>query len=445
MDKKKFTIITYGCQMNEHDSEKMAGILNDMGYEWTDNKEEADLILFNTCCVREHAEQRVYGNIGMLKPLKQKNPELLIGVGGCMMQQEGMAQELADKFPFVDIIFGTHNLDELPKLIDEARASRFTVIDIHQEDHEFDEAMPIRRTSRVSAWVTVMYGCNNFCTYCIVPYVRGREHSRRPKDIIREVETLAAEGYKEITLLGQNVNSYGKDLDEKVEFADLLRSLNEVDGIERIRFTTSHPKDLSDNLIYAMRDCEKVCDQLHLPVQSGSTAILKRMNRHYTKEDYLALVDKIKTHIPDIALSTDIIVGFPGETDEDFEDTMDVVRQVRYDLAYTFIYSKRSGTPAASMEDPIPREVKQQRLQRLIDLQTSITREKNQQLNGRVVEVLVEGPSRNGEGQMMGRTESNKVVNFDGDISLVGKLVDVRITEPSTWFLNGQLIDVKRG
>lgn len=443
MDNKKFTIVTYGCQMNEHDSEKMAGILNDMGYQWTEDKSEADIILFNTCCVREHAEQRVYGNIGMLKPLKQANPDLIIGVCGCMMQQEGMAQKLAQTFPFVDIIFGTHNLNELSKLIDEAKASRFTVVDIHEQDHEFDESIPIKRAGKVSAWVTVMYGCNNFCTYCIVPYVRGREHSRRPDDIVNEVKELADQGYKEITLLGQNVNSYGKDSDGKVEFADLLRMLDDIEGIERIRFTTSHPKDLSDNLIYAMRDCKKVCHQLHLPVQSGSTRVLRRMNRHYTKEGYLELVDKIKANIPDIALSTDIIVGFPGETDEDFEDTMDVVRRVQYDLAYTFIYSKRSGTPAAKLEDPTPREVKQQRLQRLIDLQTAITREKNQRLNGAVVEVLVEGPSRNGKGQMMGRTTGNKVVNFEGDASLIGKLVDVHITEPSTWFLNGRLMNVK--
>lgn len=443
MGNAKFNIVTYGCQMNEHDSEKMAGILSELGYEWTDDKYEADIILFNTCCVREHAEQRVYGNVGMLKPLKQRKPNLIIGVCGCMMQEKGTAEKLAKTFPFVDLIFGTHNLNELPELIEQAKSSGYTVIDIHDQDHEFDEAVPVLRSNNVSAWVTIMYGCNNFCTYCIVPYVRGREHSRQPENIIDEVKELAEQGYKEITLLGQNVNSYGKDLNRDIKFADLLRMLNEVDGIERIRFTTSHPKDLSDDLIYAMRDCNKVCHQLHLPVQSGSTAILRRMNRHYTKDEYLQLIDKIKTNIPDIAFSTDIIVGFPGETDEDFEDTLDVVRKVQYDLAYTFIYSKRNGTPAARMEDPVPRDIKQQRLERLIELQTSITHQKNERLNGSIVEVLIEGPSRNGEGQMMGRTASNKVVNFEGDMSMIGKLADVLITEPSTWFLNGSLLKVK--
>jgi len=439
-DKKpKYHITTYGCQMNVHDSEKLAGMLIEMGYKETLNQEEADLILFNTCCVRDHAEQRVYGNVGALRFCKQENPNLIIGVCGCMMQQKEVADAIVHKFPFVDIVFGTHNLHHFPRLLLEAMDSANTVVEILDEEGQIVEHMPIQRSTGVSAWTTIMYGCNNFCTYCIVPYVRGRERSRRPEDILDEIRRLGEQGYKEVTLLGQNVNSYGKDLDLGYYFADLLRDIDKVDGIERIRFTTSHPKDLSMDLISAMAECRKVCEHLHLPVQSGSNRILKRMNRKYTREDYLELVGKVREVLPGIAITTDIIVGFPGETQEDFEDTLDMVKRVRYDSAFTFMYSPRTGTPAAKMENQLDKETMKERLLQLNKLQAQISGEINKGLENQVVEVLAEGPSKNNRSILSGRTRTNKLVNFAGPESLIGELVKVKITKGRNFSLEGVL------
>ncbi len=436
----KYHITTYGCQMNVHDSEKLAGMLSEMGYSETAEQAKADLILFNTCCVRENAELRVYGNVGSLYPYKQQNPNLIIGVCGCMMQQSDVSSYIAKKFPFVDLIFGTHNLHHFPKLLLEAMNSSHTVIEVLDEQGRIVEDVPIKRNLGISAWTTIMYGCNNFCSYCIVPYVRGRERSRQPADIINEIKQLGQEGYKEITLLGQNVNSYGKDLHEPYYFPDLLRDINKIDGIERIKFMTSHPKDLSKDLIRAMAQSEKVCQHLHLPIQSGSNRILKMMNRRYTREDYLELVDRIREQIPDIAITTDIIVGFPGETQEDFEDTLDIMERVRFDSAYTFIYSKRTGTPAAKMEKQIDERIKKERLQVLMDLQSRISKEINGSTLGKVVEVLAEGLSKNRSDMYTGRTRDNKLVNFSAPEDVTGRNVKVKITQPKTWTLEGIMV-----
>ena len=362
--KKKYFILTMGCQMNAHDSEKLSFMLTDMGYEQTETENEADFILYNTCCVRENAEEKVYGRLGYLKHYKESNKDITIALCGCMMQQETVIAKIKKTFKNVDIVFGTFNIYKLPSLMLTNMETGETVFDIWQEHGEIMEDFESIRKIPFKASVNIMYGCNNFCSYCIVPYVRGRERSRRPDDILKEVKKLASEGVKEIMLLGQNVNSYGKTLEEPVSFAKLLRMINKVEGIERIRFMTSHPKDLSDELIEAMRDCDKVCNYLHLPVQSGSSAVLEKMNRRYTKEQYLTLVDKIKKAIPDILISTDIIVGFPGETEEDFLETLDVVDKVGYSTAFTFLYSKRTGTPAAVMENQIPEEVAKERFNR---------------------------------------------------------------------------------
>jgi tRNA-2-methylthio-N6-dimethylallyladenosine synthase len=443
---KYFTIETYGCQMNEHDSEKLAGMLEGLGYTWTDNKDKADLILFNTCCVRKHAEERVYGNIGMLKSLKQCKPDIILGVCGCMVQQKGVAQDIKKRFPFIDLIFGTHNLQNLPKLLKEVIEKKETVIEIQDEQGRIYEDIPVTRKGGVSAWVTIMYGCNNFCSYCIVPYVRGRERSRHPDNIVKEVEELGRKGIKEITLLGQNVNSYGKDLKEKTSFAELLRKLDQIKDIKRIRFMTSHPKDLSEDLILAIRDCQRVCNQLHLPVQSGSNNILKKMNRNYTREGYMNLVRRIREEIPNIGLSTDIIVGFPGETAKDFSDTLDLIKEVRFDSAYLFLYSKRSGTPAAQMEEQVDKDTKKMRLGQLMEIQNTISSEKNSLLQNKIVEVLVEGLSKNNKNILTGKTDTGKTVNFTSDFNLdelYGKLVKVRITKPKTWSLNGEMISTQ--
>ena len=436
----KYHIVTYGCQMNVHDSEKLAGMLEAMGYTETAEQSDADLILFNTCCVRENAELRVYGNVGALYPYKQRNPNLIIGVCGCMMQQDEVATVITKKFPFVDLIFGTHNLHHFPKLLLQAMDSQQTVVEILDEQGRIVEDVPIKRDLGVSAWTTIMYGCNNFCTYCIVPYVRGRERSRKPSDILDEIRNLADEGYKEVTLLGQNVNSYGKDLDTDYYFPNLLRDVNKINGIERIRFMTSHPKDLTKDLIMAIAESEKVCEHLHLPIQSGSNRILKMMNRRYTREDYLELVNEIRNEIPDIAITTDIIVGFPGETEEDFADTLDIVKKVRYDSAFTFMYSIRTGTPAAKMDDQIDQEVKKERLQILMDLQNQISKEINAKALGSTVEVLVEGLSKNKDDMYSGRTRQNKLVNFEADHDVTGKIVKVKITNPKTWTLEGIMV-----
>ncbi|MDY4736550.1 tRNA (N6-isopentenyl adenosine(37)-C2)-methylthiotransferase MiaB, partial [Terrisporobacter sp.] len=395
--KPKYMIQTFGCQMNEHDSENLAGMLDAMGYESTMMTDDCDLIIYNTCAVRENAELKVYGNLGHLKLAKRKNPDLKIAVCGCMMQQPHVVKEIKSRYKHVDLVFGTHNLYKFPELLTNTMDSDKLLVDVWDVDGEVVEGLRSSRKFELKAFVNIMYGCNNFCTYCIVPYTRGRERSRTPEDIINEIKDLAAKGTKEITLLGQNVDSYGKTLEEDITFAELLRMVNEIEGIERIRFMTSHPKDISDEVIYAMRDCDKVCEYLHLPVQCGSSRLLKKMNRHYTKEDYLRIIEKAKAEIPGIAFSTDLMIGFPGETEEDLLDTIDVVEKVKYDNAFTFIYSKREGTPAAKMEDQIPEDVKHERFNRVLAKVNEILVDLNASYVGKTVEVLIEGTSKTDE------------------------------------------------
>ena len=442
-DKKKyFYIVTYGCQMNEEDSEKLSGMLKIMGYISTNDKNEADIIVFNTCCVRENAELKVYGNLGALKKLKKENNDLIIAVCGCMMQQKEIADNIKRKYPFVSLIFGTHNIHKFPELVNNAMQSVNTVIDVWESEGEIIEEVPIVRENHVNALVTVMYGCDNFCTYCIVPFVRGRERSRDPLHILNEVRDLAREGFKEITLLGQNVNSFGRGLNDNINFPNLLRMLNEVEGIERIRFMTSHPKDLSDELIYAMRDCNKVCKHIHLPIQSGSTRLLQKMNRKYTKEKYLSITDKIKKEIPGVAITTDIIVGFPGENDEDFNETLDIVEKVRFDSAFTFLYSRRKGTPAYDIVEQIDEDTKHKRFNKLVEKLNIISLEKNKEYENKTVKVLVEGTSKNDESKFSGRTDTGKLVNFSSDtVPHSGLIINVKIKEAQTWSLNGILIE----
>lgn len=439
--KKKVLIQTFGCQMNEHDSENLAGMLDAMGYEATLMTNDCDLIIYNTCAVRENAELKVYGNLGHLKLAKRKNPDLKIAVCGCMMQQPHVVKEIKSKYKHVDLVFGTHNLYKFPELLTNTMDSDSILVDVWDVDGEVVEGLRSSRKFELKAFVNIMYGCNNFCTYCIVPYTRGRERSRTPEDIINEIKELAANGTKEITLLGQNVDSYGKTLEEDITFAQLLRMVNEVEGLERIRFMTSHPKDISDEVIYAMRDCDKVCEFLHLPVQCGSTSLLKKMNRHYSKEDYLRIIEKAKAEIPGIAFSTDLMIGFPGETEEDLLDTIDVVEKVKYDNAFTFIYSKREGTPAAKMEDQIPEDVKHERFNRVLAKVNEILAGLNAQYVGKTVEVLIEGKSKTDESKFTGRTRQNKLVNFtvkNPEADLLGKLMNVKITEATTFSLVGE-------
>lgn len=437
---KKYSINTFGCQMNENDSERLAGMLAEMGYTHTDNVEESNLIIYNTCCVRENAELKVYGHLGALKGLKRQKPGVVIAVCGCMMQQPEVVEHIQKKYRHVDLVFGTHNLYKFPELLYSVLSTGENVIDVWDCDGTIAEDIPILREEGVKAWVTIMYGCDNFCSYCIVPYVRGRERSRMPEDIISEIKKLGEQGYKEITLLGQNVNSYGKDLGEGYNFAKLLQSINEVEGIERIRFMTSHPKDLSDDLIAAIRDCDKVCEHLHLPIQSGSTQILSKMNRKYTKEQYLKLIDRIRREVPGIAITTDIIVGFPGETDEDFDETIDVMEKVKFDTAYTFLYSRRTGTPAAKSTKQVSEGVKKQRFESLVEVQNKISRQINEGMQGQVVEVLVEGLSRTSNDTYTGRTRSNKIVNFQGNEKMIGDMVKIKIDRVQTWSLEGHTI-----
>ncbi|QLY82054.1 tRNA (N6-isopentenyl adenosine(37)-C2)-methylthiotransferase MiaB [Clostridium intestinale] len=433
-----FHISTYGCQMNEEDSEKISGMLKRIGYSNTEVKEDADIIIFNTCCVRENAENKVFGNLGQLKKLKEERPNLIIAICGCMMQQKGMADKVLKTFPFVDIIFGTHNSYKFPEYLDRVQKDGVQVKEIINKEDGIVEGLPIDRKSDVKAFVTIMYGCNNFCTYCVVPYVRGRERSRKPEDIVKEVEELIAQGYKEITVLGQNVNSYGKDLNDGMSFSKLLRILNEVKGLERIRFMSSHPKDLTDDVILAIKECDKVCEQVHLPVQSGSSAILKAMNRHYTREQYIELAKKIKAEIPEVSITTDIIVGFPGETDEDFEDTLELVKEVEYDSAFTFIYSRRNHTPADRMENQIPDEIKHERFNRLVKTLNEIVERKNKAYENKTVEVFVEGTSKNQESRLTGRTRNGRLVNFEGSKESIGKLINVNITKAGSFSLTGE-------
>lgn len=437
---QKYYIETWGCQMNEEDSEKLAGMLKNIGYTDTLNREEASIIIFNTCCVRENAELKVFGNLGTLRKLKEKNPDLVIAVCGCMMQQKGMAEDIVRRFPYVDIVFGTHNAYKFPEYLNRVKQDNVVVKEIMDKETEIIEGMPIERKSDAKAYVTIMYGCNNFCTYCVVPYVRGRERSRKPEDIENEIIELVNEGYKEITLLGQNVNSYGKGLDPEITFADLLKRIDKIPGLERLRFMTSHPKDLSEDVIKAIKEGDKICEQIHLPVQSGSSRILKIMNRKYTREDYLNLIRKIKKEIPDVAISTDIIVGFPGETEEDFEETLSLVKEVEFDSAFTFIYSRRKYTPADKMEDQIDDAVKHERFNRLIEAINEASAKKNKEYEGKVVEVLVEGESKNDSTRLMGRTRTGKLVNFAGDKESIGSLVNVKITKAQSFSLNGEEI-----
>ena len=444
----KYSILTMGCQLNENDSEKLCGMLEKMGYTKTENQNEADLALFNTCCVRENAEDKLFGKLGELKKIKEQQGTI-IAIGGCMMQEKHITDKIKESYPFVDILFGTHTLHKFPEDLYKVLEQKQKQEDIIDIDGEIYEGLPIKRDSNLKASVTIMNGCNNFCSYCIVPYVRGRERSREPRKIIEEVKQLAQEGYKEITLLGQNVNSYLRVEREKNipfeqyqgvnSFATLLQAINKIEGIERIRFVSPHPKDFTDDVIDAIATCDKVCKLVHLPLQSGSTQVLKIMNRKYTKEQYLELVEKMKARIPNLRLSTDIIVGFPGETEEDFADTLDVVKKVNYEQVYMFIYSRRVGTPGDRMENQIPEEIKHERFDRLKALVESQIEENNQQYIGTIQKVLVEGTSRNNDEMLTGRTDSNKVVIFEGDRSLIGSMVELEIVSEHMWYLKGKI------
>ena len=436
--KKKVKMLTYGCQMNFSDAERMTGELARIGYEETEDMNEADLIMINTCAVRETAEDKVYGKIGEIKGLKRQNPNLILGITGCMAQKEG--EKLIKRAPHIDFVLGTNKIQQVVATVqalenEEARH----IVDTAINEAEMPEDMAINRKTALSAWIPIMYGCNNFCTYCIVPYVRGRERSRLPEDIIAEIKEVVAQGFKEVTLLGQNVNSYGKD-HKKATFAELLAMVDDIEGIERVRYMTSHPKDLSDEVIEVIKNSKHICTHFHLPVQYGSDNMLKRMNRVYTVAKYKETVRKIREAIPDCSLTTDLIVGFPGETEEDFQQLMEFIAEIRYDAAYTFINSKRSGTPAAEMPDQIDDECKHQRLNRLMELQNKISLEINQSLEGKIMEVMVEGPSQNNEAVWSGRTSSNKLVLWNHGEEKIGDLINVRITQPQTWVLKGERV-----
>ena len=439
---KKYNIITFGCQMNEHDSETIAGMLQEKGCVETMSRDDSDITIINTCSVRENADKRFFGTLGQLKKLKEKNPEYVACVCGCMMQQQHIIDTIKSKYPWVDIIFGTHNIHRFPELLEKVYSEKKKIAETFEDSDQIVEGLPAKRLYKHKSFVNIMYGCNNFCTYCIVPYTRGREKSRKPEDIVREITGLVADGVKEVTLLGQNVNSYrgAGESGSECDFADLIYMINDIEGLERIRFMTSHPKDLSDKLIQAFVDCEKLCNYIHLPVQAGSDSVLKRMNRKYTREKYLEVVERLRKAVPDIAISTDIIVGFPGETEEDFEQTLSLVRSVKYDSAFTFLYSVRQGTPAAEYEDQIPEEVKHQRFDRLVDAVNADSAEKNAAYKGRIERVLVEGVSKNNEHTLTGRTEGFKLVDFEGGRELIGQMVNVEITEGKTFSLTGKIV-----
>ena len=429
---------TFGCQMNARDSEKLAGILELIGYTEEAEEENADFVIYNTCTVRENANTRVYGRLGQLNRIKKQNKHMLIALCGCMMQEPEVVEKLKKSYRFVDLIFGTHNIFKFAELLVTRFQSGRMVIDIWKDTDKIVEDLPSERKYAFKSGVNIMFGCNNFCSYCIVPYVRGRERSRNPRDIVREIESLVKDGVVEVMLLGQNVNSYGKTLEQPMTFAELLREIEKIEGLERIRFMTSHPKDLSDELIEVMAGSKKICPHLHLPMQSGSSRILERMNRRYTKEHYLELVNKIRRAVPDISLTTDIIVGFPGETEEDFEETMDVVRKVRFDSAFTFIYSKRTGTPAAVMEEQVAEEVVKARFDRLLKEVQTISAQVCSVHEGTVQRVLVEGVNDHDSSLVTGRMGNNLLVHFPGDSGLIGKLVDVHLTEAKGFYYMGQ-------
>lgn len=438
---KKYCVVTYGCQMNLHESEKISGILSGMGMSAVNEPENADVVVFNTCCIRDTAERRALGNIGKMKELKKKNKNLLIVVTGCMTQQNGFAENMKERYQYVDVILGTHNISDLENQIRIRLEKKKRVAAVLDTDGYIDdETTPVTRTSFPNAWVNINYGCNNFCTYCIVPYVRGRERSRDMKSIISECEKLINDGYKEITLLGQNVNSYGNDVpDENVNFANLLREVAKIDGKFRIRFMTSHPKDLTEDVVKAIRDNDKICNNIHLPIQAGSNSVLKNMNRRYTREHYLGLIDMIRRYLPDCGITTDIMVGFPYETEEDFLDTMDIVEKVRFSTAFTFIYSVRKGTKAAEMPQ-IPYEIKQNRIKRLIARQNEITEEISKDYVGNVYEILVEGMQEKKSGYVVGRTESGRLVSAKGDESMIGEFNNVKITAVKNAQLLGEIL-----
>lgn len=438
---KKYCVVTYGCQMNLHESEKISGILSGMGMSAVNEPENADVVVFNTCCIRDTAERRALGNIGKMKELKKKNKNLLIVVTGCMTQQNGFAENMKERYQYVDVILGTHNISDLENHIRIRLEKKKRVAAVLDTDGYIDdETTPVTRTSFPNAWVNINYGCNNFCTYCIVPYVRGRERSRDMKSIISECEKLINDGYKEITLLGQNVNSYGNDVpDENVNFANLLREVAKIDGKFRIRFMTSHPKDLTEDVVKAIRDNDKICNNIHLPIQAGSNSVLKNMNRRYTREHYLGLIDMIRRYLPDCGITTDIMVGFPYETEEDFLDTMDIVEKVRFSTAFTFIYSVRKGTKAAEMPQ-IPYEIKQNRIKRLIARQNEITEEISKDYVGNVYEILVDGMQEKKTGYVVGRTESGRLVSAKGDESMIGEFKNVKITAVKNAQLLGEIL-----
>lgn len=439
---KKYNIITFGCQMNEHDSETIAGMLQEKGCVETMSRDDSDITIINTCSVRENADKRFFGTLGQLKKLKEKNPEYVACVCGCMMQQQHIIDTIKSKYPWVDIIFGTHNIHRFPELLEKVYSEKKKIAETFEDSDQIVEGLPAKRLYKHKSFVNIMYGCNNFCTYCIVPYTRGREKSRKPEDIVREITGLVADGVKEVTLLGQNVNSYrgAGESGSECDFADLIYMINDIEGLERIRFMTSHPKDLSDKLIQAFVDCDKLCNYIHLPVQAGSDRVLRRMNRKYTREKYLEVVERLRKAVPDIAISTDIIVGFPGETEEDFEETLSLVRSVKYDSAFTFLYSVRQGTPAAEYEDQIPEEVKHQRFDRLVDAVNADSAEKNAAYKGRIERVLVEGVSKKNENTLTGRTEGFKLIDFEGGRELIGQMVNVEITEGKTFSLTGKIV-----
>ena len=435
-----YTVVTFGCQMNARDSEKLEGILEAVGYQKTEREEDADFVIYNTCTVRENANQRVYGRLGYLGRQKKRHPHMMIALCGCMMQEEQVVEKLKKSYRFVDLVFGTHNIFRFAELLCTAMDSDRMVVDIWKDTDKIVEDLPVDRKYSFKSGVNIMFGCNNFCSYCIVPYVRGRERSRNPEDILKECRALADDGVTEVMLLGQNVNSYGKNLNPPVSFASLLSQVEQIPGIRRIRFMTSHPKDLSDELIDVMSRSSKICRDLHLPLQSGSSRILKLMNRRYTKEQYLELVDRIRAAVPDISLTTDIIVGFPGETEEDFQETLDVVRKVRYDSAFTFIYSKRTGTPAAAMEDQVPPEVVKDRFDRLLAMVQEISREMSSRFTGTVQEVLVEEINGQDPSLVTGRMSNNLLVHFPGDASMIGSYRKVSLDACKGFYYMGTLV-----
>ena len=436
-----FCVTTFGCQMNARDSEKLVGILEEMGYIEAEEEESADFVIFNTCTVRENANQRVYGRLGQLSRVKKQNPYMMIGLCGCMMQEPEVVEKIKKSYRYVDLIFGTHNIYKFAELIVTRLQSQRMVIDIWKDTDQIVEDLPNERKYTFKSGVNIMFGCNNFCSYCIVPYVRGRERSRNPKDIVREIERFVADGVVEVMLLGQNVNSYGKTLDEPITFAQLLEEIEKIEGLKRIRFMTPHPKDLSNELIEVISKSKKICRHLHLPLQSGSTRILEKMNRRYTKEQYLNLVERIRAKIPDISLTTDIIVGFPGEAEEDFLETMDVVQKVRYDSAFTFQYSKRTGTPAAAMDEQVPADIVKDRFDRLLNEVQHISAEVCSVYTDTIQEVLVEMVNDHDTALVTGRMSNNLLVHFPGDISLVGKLVSVKLTECHGFYYLGEMVN----